>query len=74
MDDLRQVKPIYESVPGWSEDLTACRSMDDFPAAAIAYLDRVSELVGRPVSLVSVGPGRDQTILLGDLAPMATAG
>ncbi|MEO1495819.1 MAG: adenylosuccinate synthase [Planctomycetota bacterium] len=74
VDDLRQVKPIYESVPGWSEDLTACRSMDDFPPAAIAYLDRVSELVGRPVSLVSVGPGRDQTILLGDLAPMATAG
>lgn len=74
VDDLRRVKPVYETVAGWREDVTGCRSMDDFPPAALAYLDRVSELVGRPVSLVSVGPGRDQTILLGDFAPMATAG
>ncbi|TWT47313.1 adenylosuccinate synthase [Botrimarina hoheduenensis] len=71
VDELRRVKPIYETVEGWSEDLTACRSMEDFPPAALAYLKRVSELVERPVSLVSVGPGRDQTILLGELAPLA---
>ena len=68
VDDLRRVTPIYESVPGWDEDVTACRSLEELPAAARGYLDRVSELVGVPVEVVSVGPGRDQTILTGSLA------
>ncbi|TWT88366.1 Adenylosuccinate synthetase [Pseudobythopirellula maris] len=66
VDDVRRVKPIYESLPGWSEDLTACKSIDELPANARGYLDRVAELVERPVELVSVGPGRDQSILVGD--------
>lgn len=65
VDDLRRVKPVFESLPGWSEDVTRVRSLEDLPANARGYLDRVSELVGRPVSIVSVGPGRDQTILTG---------
>ena len=73
VDDLRRVKPVYESLPGWSEDVTGARSLDDLPDAARGYLDRVSELAGRPVRLVSVGPARDQTILTAESELLATA-
>ena len=62
VDDLRRVECIYETMPGWKEEVTTCRTIEELPAEARAYLDRVSELVERPVSIVSVGPGRDQTI------------
>ncbi|MEN1681117.1 MAG: adenylosuccinate synthase [Planctomycetota bacterium] len=62
VEDLRRVTPIYESVPGWEEEITNCRSLSELPANARGYLDRVSELVGAPVEFVSVGPGREQTI------------
>ncbi len=62
VDDLRRVKPVYETIPGWQQDVTGARTMNDLPDAAHRYLARVSELVGRPVEVVSVGPGRDQTI------------
>jgi adenylosuccinate synthase len=62
VDDLRHVKPIYETLPGWQKDITGVRQMKDLPAAARGYLDRVSQLVGRPVEVVSVGPDREQTI------------
>jgi adenylosuccinate synthase len=64
VDDLRQVKAVYETVPGWKEEITACRSMEQLPAGARAYLNRISQLVGRPISMVSVGPEREQTILV----------
>jgi adenylosuccinate synthase len=54
--------PVYETLPGWSEDLSTFRSYDSLPAAANAYLARIGELLGRPVSIVSVGPDREQTI------------
>jgi adenylosuccinate synthase len=63
IDDLRQAVPVYETLPGWKEDLTAVRSYDDLPQQARAYLDRIGELLGRRVSIVSVGPDRAQTIL-----------
>ena len=63
VDDLRRVIPVYETVDGWHEDITGCRVMTDLPAAAKAYLDRISQLVGRPVSMVSVGADREQTIM-----------
>jgi len=59
---LNRAKPIYEAVPGWSEDISACTSWDDLPANARAYFKRIEELVGVPVATVSVGPGREQTI------------
>jgi adenylosuccinate synthase len=62
VDDLRRVKPVYESLPGWTEDITAVRKLEDLPANARKYVDRVGELVGVPVEMVSVGPERDQTI------------
>ncbi|TWT36833.1 Adenylosuccinate synthetase [Posidoniimonas corsicana] len=62
VDDLRRVTAVYETLPGWDEDITGCREMDQLPPAALGYLKRVSELVGAPVEYVSVGPGREQTI------------
>ena len=62
VDDLRRVKPVYESLPGWQEDLTKATTMSDLPANALAYIQRVSDLVGAPVEMVSVGPARSQTI------------
>ncbi len=62
VDDLRLVKPILETLPGWQTDVSQVRRIEDFPAGARRYLDRVAELVGRPVDVVSVGPDREQTI------------
>jgi adenylosuccinate synthase len=64
VDDLRRVQPQYETMPGWQEDITQAQSLEDLPVAARNYLDRVSELVGVPVHLVSVGPDRQQTIVV----------
>ena len=63
VDDLRRVKPIYETHPGWEVDVTKVTSLDQFPENARRYLARISELVGKPVAIVSVGPGRAQTIM-----------
>ena len=62
VDDLRRVIPIYETLPGWQQEITDVRRMEDLPAAALNYLDRLSGLIGRPVEFVSVGPDRQQTI------------
>jgi len=59
---LARVKPIYRTMPGWSEDITGVRKMSDFPTAARKYIDTVAELVGSPASIISVGPDRAQTI------------
>jgi adenylosuccinate synthase len=64
VDDLRRVEPQYETLPGWQEDIAACRSYDDLPANARAYLARLSELIGQPIEMVSVGREREQTIVV----------
>jgi adenylosuccinate synthase len=61
-DDLRRVVPVYETIPGWQKDVTGVRKLTDLPAGARKYLDRVAELVGKPVEIVSVGPDRAQTM------------
>ena len=53
-------------MPGWSEPISKCQSFDDLPGAARAYLRRIEELAGCAVSILSVGPGRDDTILVAD--------
>ncbi|MDX1689711.1 MAG: adenylosuccinate synthase [Acidimicrobiia bacterium] len=58
---LYNCTPIYETLPGWSEDITGVRSFGDLPAAARTYIERIEELAGVPVSLVSVGPERSAT-------------
>ena len=62
VDDLRKVTPVYETVPGWQKDITGVRKMADLPQAARDYLERISQLIGRPVEVVSIGPDREQTI------------
>jgi adenylosuccinate synthase len=64
VDDLRRAQPVYETLPGWREEIFSCRSFDQLPANARDYLRRVGELVGQPVDIVSVGPERDQTIIV----------
>jgi adenylosuccinate synthase len=64
VDDLRRAEPVYESLGGWKEDVTKCRNFGELPKMAQAYLRRISQLVGRPISMVSVGPERDQTIVV----------
>ena len=61
---LQRSVPIYETWPGWKQDLTAVRRLEDFPAAARAYLERLTELCGVPIDVVSVGPDRAQTLVL----------
>ena len=52
----------YVDLPGWSEDITGCRSWSDLPEAAREYLDFIADFLGVPIVLVGVGPGRDQII------------
>jgi adenylosuccinate synthase len=52
-------------LPGWSEDITGCRSFEELPEAARRYVEAVSRWVGRPVCFVSVGPGREAFIVHG---------
>ncbi|NIL95805.1 MAG: adenylosuccinate synthase, partial [Planctomycetales bacterium] len=63
VDQLRRAVPVYETVPGWQENISGVRTLEDLPDAARNYLGRLSELIGRPVTFVSVGPERSQTIV-----------
>ena len=56
-------QPIYESHPGWDEDITNCRDWASLPLNAQRYVERIEALIGCSVGLVSVGPGRDQVIV-----------
>ena len=61
---LARCRPIYEALPGWAEDVTGVRLPDELPAAARWYVDFVAAGAGVPVSYISVGPGREQFIVL----------
>jgi len=63
IDRLAKAKPIYETLPGWDENLRGITTFDELPATAKAYVRRVEEIVGRPVGMVGVGPKRSQTIV-----------
>ena len=64
LEQLKRCKPIYEELPGWSEDITGVRHLDELPENARNYVRRVGELVGVRISTFSVGPDRDQTNIL----------
>src|SRR5205085_1738451 len=55
-DLLERCRPVYETLPGWREDVSGARRLADLPAAARRYVDRLGELLGLPVSIISVGP------------------
>ena len=62
----KHVEPVYEELPGWyGQDITGCRSFEELPANAQRYVTYLEELCGVPMSIVAVGPDRDQTIFRG---------
>ena len=65
--ELGQCEPVYEELPGWTENITGCRTLDELPIEAQNYVRRVSELVGVKISTFSVGPDRNQTNILEDV-------
>ena len=61
---LGECEPVYEEMPGWSEDITKCKSLDELPETARHYLERISQLTGVQISIFSVGPDRTQTNII----------
>ena len=60
--DFHHAKPVYETLPGWTEDITGARTFEDLPKNAQAYVRALEEMSGAPISAIGVGPGRDETI------------
>jgi adenylosuccinate synthase len=60
---LAKAEAVYETLPGWKEDLTGCRKLAELPSAARAYVRRIERLIGRPVGFISVGPERTANII-----------
>ncbi len=67
LERLARCRPIYEELPGWESDIASARDLRSLPRETRAYLDRIQELSGVPIAIISVGPGRDQTIVLRDV-------
>lgn len=61
---LAECEPVYEELPGWSEDITKCKTLDELPANARHYLERIAQLTGVQISIFSVGPDRTQTNII----------
>jgi adenylosuccinate synthase len=61
---LESCDPSYETFPGWSQDISSARTFSDLPANTQSYLRAIEELAEIPLSIVSVGPGREQTIMM----------
>ena len=62
-DDIERCVPIYETLPGWGEEIETATRLEELPTAARDYVKFVEEFVGVPVGIVGVGPGREQTIV-----------
>jgi adenylosuccinate synthase len=65
--DFHHARPVYEYLPGWTEDITGCRTFSDLPQTAQDYVKRLEELCGAPISGIGVGPGREQSVMVRDL-------
>ena len=73
-DHLARVEPVYESAPGWRQDLSAARDAGELPENARAYLQKIEERIGAPITMVGVGPDREQLVpLTADAAMLAGA-
>jgi adenylosuccinate synthase len=66
LGEVERAEPVYEMMPGWSEDVTRVRRLEDLPDNARRYIDRIEVLVDVQASFVSVGPGRDEIIVVSD--------
>lgn len=67
LDRLSRCTPVYEELPGWAKDISRARLLEDLPAVTRAYLRRIEEVTGVPIAIVSVGPGREETIVVKDV-------
>ncbi|MGH7916714.1 MAG: adenylosuccinate synthase, partial [Candidatus Binataceae bacterium] len=61
---LERVRPVYEELPGWNEDVTGVRALDDLPVNARRYLTRLEQLCGVPLAMIGVGAAREATIIM----------
>jgi len=61
---FENVKPVYETMAGWSDSTIGATTLEQLPANARAYIKRIEELVGCPIDIISTGPDREQTIVL----------
>jgi adenylosuccinate synthase len=66
---FHHARPVYEELPGWWEDISKARTEADLPAAARRYIERIEELCGSRVSVVGVGPGREENVIRHALLP-----
>ena len=65
--EFHHAKPVYETFPGWDEDISGARSLEDLPKTARGYIDALEAMSGAPISVVGVGPDRDETIAIRSL-------
>jgi adenylosuccinate synthase len=65
--ELARAVPVYETFPGWTEDISAARTLDDLPTDCRDYVDALEKMIKAPISAVGVGPGRDEVIAIRDL-------
>jgi adenylosuccinate synthase len=64
IQEFSRVEPVLEEVPGWSGDLRACRKLSDLPLQAQDYLNMIEKATGTPVAIASVGPDREETVMI----------
>jgi len=67
LKDLAMCEPVYEELDGWAEDITNVKKFEDLPQNAKKYVERIEELTGINASIISVGPGREKTIIREEL-------
>ena len=67
INEASNLIPIYEEMPGWSEDVSGVRNINDLPKEALQYVRRIEQLIGAPIDMISVGPERDQAIVTRDI-------
>ncbi len=65
-NQFARCQPIYETLPGWKQSTTECRKLEDLPQSALDYLKFLAEVMETPIAIVSLGAGRDQTIIVED--------
>jgi adenylosuccinate synthase len=67
--EFARALPVYETFPGWTEDISAARSLDELPRNARDYVTALEKMIKAPISVIGVGPGRDESIVVRDLLP-----
>ena len=65
--DFARAVPIYETFPGWDEDISKARALEDLPRSARDYIDAIETMIKAPISVIGVGPGREESIVVRDL-------